>query len=117
MLPRALAEPIRADLDSKMVLLAGPRQAGKSTLGKSLFSHNVHLNYDRPQDRATMREQSWQRDTDLVVFDELHKMPTWKRWLKGVYDAEGNNPRLLVTGSARLDTFRRGGDSLAGRFF
>ncbi len=62
-------------------------------------------------------EKSWDRTTSLVVFDELHKMKNWKSWLKGVYDTEKKPPSLLVTGSAKLDTYRKVGDSLAGRFF
>jgi predicted AAA+ superfamily ATPase len=61
--------------------------------------------------------KEWDRTVELVVCDELHKMRHWKAWLKGVYDTEGVAPALLVTGSARLETFRRGGDSLAGRFY
>ena len=54
---------------------------------------------------------------DLLIFDELHKMGKWKSWIKGIYDTEGVLPRILVTGSARLDVFRKGSDSLAGRHF
>lgn len=54
---------------------------------------------------------------NLVIFDELHKMKNWKSWIKGIYDTEGNAPPILVTGSARLETYKKGGESLAGRFF
>jgi predicted AAA+ superfamily ATPase len=77
----------------------------------------VYLNFDAEDDRRMILDRGWTRDTDLVILDELHKMRSWKRWLKGIYDTEGVRPRLLVTGSARLDTYRRGGDSLAGRHF
>jgi len=53
----------------------------------------------------------------LIIFDELHKMKNWKSWIKGIYDTEGISPSLLVTGSARIETTKKGGDSLAGRFF
>jgi predicted AAA+ superfamily ATPase len=52
----------------------------------------------------------------LLVFDELHKFPRWKRWIKGIYDVSNDTHSFLVTGSARLDTYRRGGDSLMGRY-
>jgi predicted AAA+ superfamily ATPase len=52
-----------------------------------------------------------------LVLDEIHKMADWKSWLKGVYDGKPATQQLLVTGSARLDTFRQSGESLAGRFF
>lgn len=60
---------------------------------------------------------SWDRTKELIILDELHKMQNWKSWLKGIYDVEGIHPALLVTGSARIDAFRKAGDSLAGRYF
>ena len=108
---------IRKDLKEKIVLLSGPRQVGKTTLSKQLTNSHVYLSYDASFDRRIIRAQEWDRDADLVIFDELHKMKEWKSWIKGVYDTEGISPSLLITGSARLDTYRKGGDSLAGRFF
>jgi predicted AAA+ superfamily ATPase len=77
----------------------------------------VYLNSDSAADRKVLREGSWDRNADLLILDELHKGKNWKRWLKGLYDTEGVRPRLLVTGSARMDVFKKGGDSLAGRHF
>ncbi len=110
---------ILRDLEKKLVLLSGPRQSGKTTLAKSFFSEPLfeYLNFDRKADRTIILKETWTRQKELIVFDELHKMRFWKRWIKGVYDTEGVRPRLLVTGSARLDIYRKGGDSLAGRFF
>jgi len=110
-------EFIRKDLEEKIVLLSGPRQVGKTTLSKQLTPHRVYLNFDASSDRRIIYAQEWDRDTELVIFDELHKMKKWKSWIKGIYDTEGISPSLLVTGSARLDTYRKGGESLAGRFF
>ncbi len=78
---------------------------------------HFYLNYDATSDRRIIKAEEWNRDTKLVIFDELHKMKKWKSWIKGIYDTEGTSPSLLVTGSARLDTYRKGGESLAGRFF
>jgi hypothetical protein len=114
---RYLNECIRKDLQEKIVLLSGPRQVGKTTLAKQLTSSHVCLNYDAAADRRILQSQEWDRDCDLAVFDELHKMKRWKAWIKGVFDTEGTTPQLLVTGSARLDAYKTGGDSLAGRFF
>ena len=106
------------DLERKMVLIGGPRQVGKTTLSRCLFPENSeYLTYDNGDDREIIRKKNWSRKRDLIIFDELHKMKAWKTWLKGVYDKEGNRPRILVTGSARLDTYRKGSDSMAGRFF
>ncbi len=118
MVRRSLETSLRSDLDEKIVLLSGPRQCGKTFLSRQLFEESqVYLNFDSAADRKILRETSWDRQAPLVVLDEIHKWKNWKRWLKGIYDTEGNRPRLLVTGSARMDTFRRGGESLAGRHF
>lgn len=116
-IPRYLQTTIRHDLDKKIVLLAGPRQVGKTTLSRSLFENSTYLNFDSSEDRRIILNASWPRGADLVVLDEIHKRKNWKTWLKGIYDKEGVRPRMLVTGSARLDLSRRGGDSLAGRHF
>jgi predicted AAA+ superfamily ATPase len=97
--------------------LTGPRQSGKTTLSKMLSNHFDYLNFDNPEHRIGLIERSWDRSRDLIIFDELHKLKNWKSWLKGIYDTEGVPPRIIVTGSAKLDTYRKVGDSLAGRFF
>lgn len=114
---RCCASSIASDLEKKLVLLAGPRQVGKTTVSRQLFQKFEYLNFDDLDHRRVMMAKAWRRDVDLVVFDEIHKMPKWKSWIKGVFDTEGVRPRILVTGSARLDVFRKGGDSLAGRHF
>ena len=125
---RYLDNRIQKDLLKKMVLLTGPRQVGKTTLSRNL-SRNfqqalptaVYLNYDTPADRATMLAQAWPKRAPLLILDEIHKMRDWKAWLKGVFDGRakinGANQQILVTGSARMDTFRQAGESLAGRYF
>lgn len=114
---RHLEESIKRDLKEKIVILSGPRQVGKTTLSKQLIPSFVCLNFDSSSDRNIIRKQEWDRDAQLIIFDELHKMKNWKSWIKGIYDTEGIPPSLLVTGSARIETMRKGGDSLAGRFF
>lgn len=115
---RYINNPIKNALDSKIVLLSGPRQSGKTTLAKELYPDFDYFNYDVAEDRIALQEKNWDRKKTLVVFDELHKMKEWKRWVKGVYDKEGvSRPHLLVTGSAKLNMYRKVGDSLAGRYF
>lgn len=103
-----------------MVLVTGPRQVGKTTLAKSLAEHfqrPLYLNYDSTVDRQRIIQADWPATRDYVILDEIHSMPEWKSYLKGVFDTKPANQSLLVTGSARLDTFRQAGESLAGRYF
>ena len=114
---RYLEKYIQEDLDKKIILLTGPRQTGKTTLSKMLKKDFDYFNFDNMDDRLSLQEKSWDRSKPLVIFDELHKLKNWKSWLKGIYDTEGIPPSIVVTGSAKLDTYRKVGDSLAGRFF
>jgi len=114
---RYLTKYIQEDLDKKIILLTGPRQTGKTTLSKMLKNNYDYFNFDAMDDRMSLQQKSWDRSKELVIFDELHKLKNWKSWLKGIYDTEGIPPSILVTGSAKLDTYRKVGDSLAGRFF
>lgn len=117
---RYLFDTIYADLTKKMVLLTGPRQVGKTTLAKELmagYSRPQYLNWDVADDRRILVAQGWSPRADLLVLDEVHKMPNWKAYLKGVFDGRTMNQAVLVTGSARMETFRQSGESLAGRYF
>jgi predicted AAA+ superfamily ATPase len=85
-----------------------------------MVAHEVttaaYLNWDyRPHRRAILSAQ-WSPDTTLLIFDELHKYRKWKGWIKGVWDTRQPHQRIIVTGSSRLDVYRRGGDSLMGRY-
>ena len=115
--PRYLQQPLAEALAHKIALVVGPRQCGKTTMARMLERDHQYINYDLAEHRQLLRDKSWDRQRALIIFDELHKMPGWKAWLKGIYDVEGLPPALLVTGSARLDAFRKTGDSLAGRHF
>ncbi len=117
---RYLDELVLKDLATKMVVLTGPRQVGKTTLARQLmqlFGNAQYLNWDVLQDRSVLQRQSWNPRAKLLVMDEIRKMHNWKSWLKGVVDGRFPEQSLLVTGSARMETFRQGGDSLAGRYF
>jgi len=114
---RYLEDALYPDLKEKIVFLSGPRQVGKTTLARSLNLSQAYFNFDSLKDRRIIKNEEWNRDVELVIFDELHKMKNWKSWIKGIYDTEGIPPALLVTSSARLDIYKKGGDSLAGRYF
>jgi predicted AAA+ superfamily ATPase len=113
-------EQILKDLRKKMVFISGPRQVGKTTFSKSLmsvFKNPIYLNYDSAEDRSIIDKRKWGSHIDLVILDEIHKKRNWKNYLKGIYDTKPNSLSILVTGSARLETFRKGGDSLTGRYY
>ena len=113
---RYLYKELKKYVGKKILLLSGPRQVGKTTLSKTIFTNFDYFNYDRSSDRKKLLAEEWNRDVDLIIFDEIHKMKKWKQWLKGIYDTEDKR-NFLVTGSARLDTHRKVGDSMAGRYF
>ena len=115
---RYLLPALQKDLRKKMVILAGPRQCGKTVFARSMLGDDgEYLNWDVRPHRPIIRERAWRKDAPLVVLDELHKAPKWKNLLKGVADEFGNKPPVLVTGSARLDVLRRSGDALTGRHY
>lgn len=111
----------------KMAFVSGPRQCGKTTMAKSILkAHGNGAYYS--WDEVKFRRQ-WTKDPSailptthhhkkpLVILDELHKAKLWKRNLKGLYDTEGEAYDILVTGSARLNVYRKGSDSLMGRYY
>lgn len=110
----------------QMVFISGPRQVGKTTISESLAS--VYLSWDDEDVRKAI--QSGQRtlaakygidkpnlSRRVVVFDEIHKYSRWKQFLKGFYDIYGKSWRIIATGSAHMDVYKKGGDSMMGRYF
>lgn len=116
---RYLADVIAEDLKDRMVFLGGPRQCGKTTLAKALVADagsGQYYNWDNRADRKHMLNATWPAVTDLLVFDEIHKYRQWKSLIKGYWDTRPKGLKIFATGSARLDIYRRGGDSLLGRY-
>jgi len=114
--------------DKNMILLAGPRQVGKTTLAQIIsksFKNYIYFNWDIPEHRKEFLENQTFFETverkdpskPLVVLDEIHKYKDWKNYLKGVYDKFSEDYFFLVSGSGRLDLYQKGGDSLAGRYY
>jgi len=114
----------------KMAFISGPRQVGKTTLAKSYgphFDQSSYRNWDETEFRRlwTKSPNSLQGDfrlenlkqSKLLILDEIHKSKGWKQKLKGLYDSLGEDLQIIVTGSARLNVFKKGGDSLMGRYF
>lgn len=118
---RYLKAAIAADLSEKMVFLGGPRQVGKTTLALSLLAgadetHRAYLNWDDATARRMLLQGALPAGERLVILDEIHKYKGWRNLVKGLYDTHKSSRQFLITGSARLDHYRRGGDSLQGRY-
>jgi uncharacterized protein len=110
----------------QMAWVSGPRQVGKTTTCR--LEGTDYLNWDNADDRrlilrgpaavtAHIQLERLRKVRPIVVFDELHKDKKWKAFLKGFFDVYGERTRIIVTGSSRLDVYRRGSDSLMGRYF
>ncbi len=118
---RYLFDPIDTDLSEKMVFVSGPRQVGKTTLalqlaGATTLRHPAYLSWDDVRSRPGIRRGEIPAGQPRVILDEIHKYPRWRGLVKGLYDTREPGQSFLVTGSARLDVYRRGGDSLQGRY-
>ncbi|MCY3857807.1 MAG: ATP-binding protein [Gammaproteobacteria bacterium] len=118
---RYLKPHIVSDLKRKMVFVGGPRQVGKTTMALDILDianrrHPAYLNWDDPHARKQLLDAEFPGGQSLLVFDEIHKFPRWRNLVKGLYDTQGDTTSILVTGSASLDHFRNGGDSLQGRY-
>lgn len=112
---------VSADLEEKMVFLGGPRQVGKTTLALSLLeggseTHPAYLNWDDVSSKKALLQGALPAGEELIILDEIHKYKGWRNLVKGFYDLNKSSKRFLITGSAKLDHYRRGGDSLQGRY-
>ncbi len=91
---------------------------GKTTLSKSLVSSDErYLNWDDDADRGKILKKEFPEKSGILIFDEIHKYRAWRNYLKGTYDKLHHHFKILVTGSAKLDVYRFGGDSLQGRYY
>ena len=122
-LRRYLWTPVREDLARKMVFIGGPVQVGKTTFALSFLrtppkneTHPAYLNWDRDEHRQRLLNGEMPSGEEIVLLDEIHKFARWRNLVKGLYDTQKSKLSILVTGSARLDYYRKGGDSLQGRY-
>lgn len=117
---RSLSAPVKEVLQRKMVFLGGARQVGKTVfalnfLNPSRPTNPNYFNWDRASDKKLILKDEIPSQ-GLIVLDEIHKYKKWRALVKGFYDKYHEQLKIMVTGSARLDYFRKGGDSLLGRY-
>ena len=119
---RYINDSVIADLADTMVFVGGPRQVGKTTFALSLLGEGWNesspacLNWDVLADRDEILAARLPPGQPLIIFDEVHKYASWRGLVKGLYDKNRSSTSFLVTGSARLDYYRKGGDALQGRY-
>ena len=117
---RYLTDCVLRDLHEKMVFIGGARQVGKTTFAVNIvgnkFGKFAYYNWDNRSDRKEIMRPGWPGNIELIILDEIHKYKNWKNLIKGEYDKLKNKYKFLVTGSSKLDIYRRGGDSLQGRY-
>ena len=110
----------------QMVFLSGPRQVGKTTLAKTFASD--YLDWDEKETRLLILKgartvgnslalEEGRASGKVIVFDEIHRYQKWKTFLKGFFDIYEKSAKVFATGSARMDVYKRGGDSMMGRYF
>jgi len=118
---RYIKNHVADDLNNRMVFVGGPRQVGKTTfaltfLPKPVESHRAYLNWDDISIRSSLLKGELPSNEKCIVFDEIHKFAKWRNLVKGFYDTNKSEISFIITGSARLDYYRKGGDSLQGRY-
>jgi predicted AAA+ superfamily ATPase len=122
MIPRYITESVEADLAEKMFFVGGPRQVGKTTFALSLLGQDqdesspAYLSWDVLADREEILAARIPGGRKRIVLDEIHKYARWRNLMKGLFDKNKSSVSFIVTGSARLDYYRKGGDSLQGRY-
>ncbi|MGI4752744.1 MAG: ATP-binding protein [Janthinobacterium lividum] len=113
----------------KLVFISGPRQVGKTTISKQSIKNNVnsvYLNWDYLEDRQQILNKLNEifeklllikaNNKPRIILDEIHKFKDWKNLIKGFYDKFGDSIEFIITGSAKLNIYKKGGDSLMGRY-
>lgn len=96
-----------------MIFIGGPRQVGKTTFARTFLKTNAgYFTWDDLKDRKIIQKHELNFELGIIALDEIHKYSRWRSLLKGLYDKHKDSLQIIVTGSARIDYFRKGGDSL-----
>lgn len=118
---RYIHDPVSHDLETRMVFVGGPRQVGKTTFALTFLSepnerHPAYLNWDNLSTRKALLRGELPSHEKIIILDEIHKFARWRNLVKGFFDTSKSTTAFIITGSARLDYYSKGGDSLHGRY-
>ena len=118
---RYLKQSVNEDIQERMVFIGGPRQVGKTTFALTFLpaidrKHPAYLNWDDIHTRSALMNGELPAGQKCIILDEIHKYAQWRNLIKGFYDTNRPDVAFLITGSARLDYYKKGGDSLQGRY-
>lgn len=109
--------------ERKIAFVCGPRQVGKTSMAEDILRSEPepsgYFSWDDDEFRKLWlrNPKAIFQNRSLVVLDEVHKDRQWKNRIKGMYDPYKTQVKIIVTGSARLDFYRKSGDSLQGRYY
>ncbi|MCC7097882.1 MAG: ATP-binding protein [Thermomonas sp.] len=104
--------------DTPVILIVGPRRAGKTTLVRTMGEPDrtyVTLDDRTALDAARSDPTGFIRSLDRVTIDEIQRVPDLLLAIKKTVDDDYRPGRFLLTGSANVLTLPRVADSLAGR--
>lgn len=118
---RYIKNPVKEDLKTRMIFIGGPRQVGKTTFALTFLpdpteKNPAYLNWDDTLTRSALLKGQLPPNESCIVLDEIHKYAKWRGLVKGFYDTNKSDISFIITGSARLDYYSKGGDSLQGRY-
>jgi hypothetical protein len=119
MIPRAAASTLqRLAQGFPVLVLTGPRQSGKTTLAKSVFSDKTYISLENPDERAFALQDPkrfLQRFPQGAVLDEVQRCPELLSWLQAWVDERGVMGDFVLTGSSQFDLMVGVTQTLAGR--
>jgi predicted AAA+ superfamily ATPase len=118
---RYLEKHIISDLKDKMVFIWWPRQVWKTTFSEDIankyYKNYTYLNWDNLEHKKRILGSLYNTDSEIIIFDEIHKYKSWKSFLKWEYDVKKDKYNFLVTWSARLDIYQKWWDSMLWRYY
>ncbi|KPA11848.1 ATPase AAA [Candidatus Magnetomorum sp. HK-1] len=118
---RYIKKDVCDDIQNKMVFIGGARQVGKTTFSLSFLkkpdeNSPAYMNWDDIIVRPDILSGKLPANQKIIILDEIHKFAKWRNLIKGFYDKNKSKFSFIITGSARLDYYSKGGDSLQGRY-